>query len=112
MKITWSAEAVDYKENSGIVINVHWSAVGEEDGVKATFISTSSFEGDESSPDFIPYENLQEATVLSWVKESLGPDGIEKVHKYLQENIALEKVKVSTGVPWRPPVQWGDLSEE
>lgn len=112
MKSNWSADAVEYKENNGLVINVHWSVTGEEDGFKASYISTSSFEGDPPSPDFVPYENLQESTVLKWVKDSLGTDGLKAVDEYLKNDISLQKDKISIGTPWVAPAQWEDLPEE
>jgi len=51
--------------------------------------------------DFVAYDKLDEATVLSWVKTSLGTDKVTAIEKTLEDNIALINTPVTaTGKPF------------
>jgi len=77
------------------VITVHWGA-GVVDGVySANSYGTQSFSRDESSPEFIPFDDLTEDEVVSWLTLDEG----------LEDNLLaqIEEQKnptTVTGKPW------------
>ena len=96
-----------HMDADGGVVKVYWSCVAASDGTP----SYSAAEGgklictyDASAPDFIPYDDLAESDVLSWVWDSLPEDNdkaaieqnrTERVEAQIERNATEE-----TGVPW------------
>ena len=77
------------------VITVHWDA-GVVDGVySANSYGAQSFNRDADSPEFIPFEDLTEADVVSWLTldEGLETNLLAKIEK--QKNPT-----TVTGIPW------------
>ena len=52
------------------VIIAHWGASEVDGDYSASAYGTQSFSRDESSPEFIPFEDLTEADVKGWVLDS------------------------------------------
>ena len=52
------------------VIIAHWGASEVDGDYSASAYGTQSFNRDESSPEFIPFEDLTEADVIGWVLDS------------------------------------------
>ena len=64
----------------------------------AAVSGTQEFERDESSPDFVPYDDLTEATVMQWLEDALDLTELEnKLAGFIaeQKNPVVEK-----GLPW------------
>ena len=64
----------------------------------AAVSGTQEFERDESSPDFVPYDDLTEATVIQWLEDALVLTELEnKLEGFIaeQKNPVVEK-----GLPW------------
>ena len=71
---TWSIETLERNPSDGFVVSVHWILTGKdgdtiikERGGSIQFVKPSSLPS-----EFIAYDSLDEATVISWVKDSLG----------------------------------------
>ena len=89
-------------DNDGGVIVAHWRVTESEtvgdDTFSASAYGTQSFTPDASSPDFVPYADLTEATVLGWVWDSMDKDAVEAS---LTANIDEQKNPTTEdGVPW------------
>lgn len=71
---TWSVSNMTHKDSDGGVFLVYWSCVAASDG-ETVYTATEGgklrLTYDASAPDFIPYADLTEATVLGWVYDSL-----------------------------------------
>ena len=51
--------------------------------------------------DFKPYDSFDEATVLGWVKTTIGTDGVTAIEKVIDDNIAIINTPVTaTGKPF------------
>lgn len=51
--------------------------------------------------DFVAYDKLDEATVIGWVKASLGTDEVATIEKGIEDTITLiNKPVVATGKPF------------
>ena len=112
--------SLKYADPDETVIEVNWGAsIWETEGEEtysAAVSGVQEFERDESSPDFVPYDDLTEATVMQWLEDALdedlaikeveAADAIEAVAEELDEdgNViteavdAVEAVEAVTGV--------------
>ena len=98
MEITWKISQLDRKTADGFVTTAHWTCSGVDgsgsDEFSASVYATCSFEGELT----VPYEQLTEATVLSWVWQSVDKEATEAA---VAAQIAEQKApKVAAGVPW------------
>jgi hypothetical protein len=95
MTTTWSIVNLDRNTADGFVTTAHWTAVAVDGEHSASAYATVSWV--EGTPT-IPYANLTEAEVLSWVWESVDKAATEAS---LAAQIALLKNPVkATGTPW------------
>ena len=112
--------SLKYADPDETVIEVNWGASIWEtvDGKEysAAVSGVQAFERDESSPEFVSYDDLTEATVMQWLEDALdedlaikeveAADAIEAVAEELDEdgNViteavdAVEAVEAVTGV--------------
>jgi len=103
---SWTISTLERELSDGGVIVAHWRCTASEtvgtgdDAVdySAASYGTCGFTYDASAPDFTPYADLTEATVLGWVWESVDKDATEAA---LQAKIDAEKNPTTAdGVPW------------
>ena len=94
MNITWKITQLDRKTSDGFVTTAHWTCTGEDEGFVGSVYASCSFEGELS----VPYEQLTEATVLSWVWQSVDKEATEAA---VAAQIEAQKNPVTaTGLPW------------
>ena len=95
MATTWTSSTLDREVSNGFVTTAHWQATAVDGEFSASCYATCSWS--EGAPT-IPYANLTEAEVLSWVWESVDKAATEAS---LAAQIALLKNPVvATGTPW------------
>jgi hypothetical protein len=95
----WTITQMDRNTADGFVTTVHWTASQTDGEYTASTYATAGFSEVEGS--MIPYADLTEETVIGWVKESLGAEGVAAVESSLAANIASQKApKVASGLPW------------
>ena len=100
MTTTFKISQMDRNTADGFVTVVHWTASQVDGEHSASTYSTASFTK-EDGINYVPYEELTEAAVVQWVKDSLGEEGVAAVDAALAANIALQKNPVTaTGTPW------------
>ena len=101
---TWTILDMKYNPNDGGVLEVKWelraTADTGETAVEGGELKIDSY--DASSPNFIPFANLTEDTVLNWVWDDLGDkkaeiesDRTAKVDAQIAKN-----TNEATGLPW------------
>ena len=91
----WSVSTMDRNVATGFVDCVHWICTAVDGDDTASIYATVSWA--EGTPT-IPYSSLTEATVLSWVWESIDKTATESA---LAAQIALLKAPVKqSGTPW------------
>jgi len=109
---TWSVNDMTHNDADGGVILVYWTMVAASDG-EPSYTATDGgklrLTYDASSPDYIPYADLTEATVLGWVYNSLI-EGDETATEAKERVEADRTAKVqaqidransqSNGLPW------------
>jgi hypothetical protein len=92
---TWKISTLDREVSNGFVTTAHWTATAVDGEHSASAYATVSWA--EGTPA-IPYANLTEAEVLSWVWASVDKAATEAS---LAAQIALLKNPVkATGTPW------------
>jgi len=92
---TWQVSQTDYDIATGFIFCAHWQATAVDGDYTASIYSTVSWQ---AGTPTIPYANVTESEVLSWVWESVDKDATEAA---LAANIALQKNPVTAqGTPW------------
>ena len=95
---SWDCRTVDcypsYDDNTDVVYNVHWrinatsSQLDKEDNpYTATVYGTQSLSVDDIS-DFVPFDDLDNATVVGWVQDVWGEDKVAEMKSGLDSQIA------------------------
>jgi len=101
---TWKILDMKHNPNDGGVLEVKWSLVAKSDtgetAVEGGEYKIDSY--DVSSPNFIPFADLTEETVLGWVWEDLGDKKaeIESDRTAKVEAQIAKKTNEATGLPW------------
>ena len=100
---TWQVNTMERDLSDGHVNKVIYRVKGMDgDTEKDRATGEVSFTKPSSLPsDFVAYDKLDEATVLGWVKTSIGADDVAAIEKTLENNIALINTPVTaTGKPF------------
>ncbi len=96
---TWGINTLERETDDGFVFTAHYT-VNANDGTYSSGAYGSI--GFQRPENLIPYSELDEATVIGWVKEALG--GYEKVAEIeaaLQAQIDEQHAPTkAAGVPW------------
>ncbi len=100
---TWEVNTMERDLSDGHVNKVIYRVKGidgseEKDRATGEVVFTKP---DSLPSDFKAYDSLDEATVLGWVKTSIGTDEVTAIEKALEDNIALINTPVTaTGKPF------------
>lgn len=95
---TWSIKQLERNAVDGGVVTAHWSVLGEEGPYAAAVRNSCSFTPNPADPDFIPYDSLTEADVISWVWDEVNKQSIESI---ISAKIDKQKTpETLVGVPW------------
>ena len=90
---TWEINTMERDITDGYVNTVIYSVKGTDGSEeKGTFTGEVSFVKPSSLPsDFVAYDSLNEATVLGWVKTSIGSDQVSLIEKSVEDSTAYGK---------------------
>lgn len=92
--ITWKIGQLDRKTADGFVTTAHWICSGQDGDYSGSVYASCGFEGELS----VPYEQLTEATVLSWVWTKVDKEATEAA---VAAQIEAQKNPVqASGLPW------------
>ena len=108
---TWSILDMKRTASDGNVYDVRWQCLAQNDAGSEFAVEAGKLilNADPSDPDFIPYADLTEATVLGWVYDSLieGDETADEAKARIEANrIAKVDAQISAaaseadGVPW------------
>lgn len=105
---TWAVVQMDcypeYEGESNVVFTVHWNLTGTDGPyIGATYGSCGVFLNSDSA--FTPYADLTEEQVIGWVKEAIGPGGVEALEAGVAQQIKdqINPPVVSPPLPWATP---------
>lgn len=96
---TWAIANLERETDDGFVFTAHYTVNAVNDTYSSGAYGSIGFQ----RPDnLIPYSELQEDTVIGWVKEAIGGDQkVSEIETALQEQIDNQRApKTATGVPW------------
>lgn len=103
MELIWKIANLERTLPSGVVSTVHYTIEAIDDGFTAGAYGSHALAGDPAQDGFIPFDQLDEATVIAWVKAALGEEKVASVSNSLAAQIDLKKnPKIAVGTPWAP----------
>ena len=107
---TWAVTALYTETIAGeqdYVVIANYEVVGVDDIYSAELSNIARFSTASVTP-FIPYADLTEDTVIDWIQQELGPDGVSNLEACIQGQINSQinppVVPVNTPLPWSTPV--------
>jgi hypothetical protein len=96
---TWTITNLERNIPDGAVYIADWRVVSVDGNYSASTSGTNGFLPDPLSPNFVPYDQLTEGEVLSWV----WANGVDKftIEASLANQIYLQQNPVTaSGLPW------------
>lgn len=100
ISITWTINNLERQTSDGLVTVVHFGATAVDGDYSASIVNTQSFTK-EDGVNLIPYADLTEATVIEWVKNAIGSEGLAAIDAALDAQIAEQQApSKATGTPW------------
>jgi hypothetical protein len=96
MEFNWVIAQLERNTADDFVVTVHYRVSATDGDYTASTYGTVGYT--QESETFIPFADLTEATVVGWVKESLGEDTVEAA---LASQIEAQKAPAQiAGMPW------------
>ena len=99
---TWKIAQLERETEDNFVFTAHWtlSAVEIEEDMQYSASAYGSI-GFQRPENLIPFEELDEELVVSWVKESMGEKQVETMEAAMDGQIAEQKAPTKAqGLPW------------
>jgi hypothetical protein len=95
---TWKIAQLERETADGFVFTAHYTVDSKDDTYSASAYGSIGFE----RPDnLIPFADLTEAEVVSWVQEALGEEKVAEVEAALQAQLDEQRNPTkAAGVPW------------
>jgi len=97
--ITWKVSTLSRTLSTGRVDSVHYTvdARSDDEVYSAGAYGELALEGDVTTA----YADLDEATVVGWVKAALGEDKVAEINAALETQLTEQATPTTgTGVPW------------
>lgn len=95
---TWHISQLERETDDGFVFTAHYTVNLQSGEYNAGSYGSIGFERPEN---LIPYSNLNEELVISWVKEALGDDAVTAMEEQLQAQVDQQaNPTTEAGVPW------------
>jgi hypothetical protein len=96
---TWGINTLERETDDGFVFTAHYTVNASDEAYSSGAYGSIGFQ----RPDnLIPYSQLDEPTVIGWVKEALGGDEkVAEIEAALQAQIDEQRSpSKAAGVPW------------
>jgi hypothetical protein len=95
---TWAIANLERETADGFVFTAHYTVSAKDDTYASSAYGSIGFERPDS---LIPFADLTEAEVVSWVKEALGADKVADIEAALQNQLDQQRTPTkAAGVPW------------
>ena len=106
---TWNVtalytETIDGEQNYVVIAN--YEVVGVDGTFSASLSNIARFSTASVSP-FVPYAELTEDTVIDWIQQELGPDGVSNLEACIQGQIDSQINPPVT--PQNTPLPWATV---
>ena len=98
IKYTWKINQLDRETTDGFVFTAHYTVGAANGTYTAGAYGSQGFERPET---LVPYSDLTEETVLTWLKTALTDEKVTEIEAALKQQID-EQVQPTkaAGVPW------------
>lgn len=100
----WIVNDMHRQISDNLVYHIDFRVESEREGFTARYVGEVSLTGSIDNPDFIPYEDLTEETVIEWVKSQVDVSNIEEnAANIISDKIGESFQKPPTiinGYPW------------
>lgn len=99
MKVTKAGTLQNY------VVQTYWTKTGtDENGISGTFVGATPFAPDPTQSNFVPYDQLTQEIVLSWIEPVVTGGFEEHVNGVIAKQIAdqIDPI-VEEPLPWATP---------
>ena len=102
MAVVWSGPNLEYTNDSDKgVVHAAWSATDTDGDYSGTVSGMESYTPDPSDSGFVAYDDLDEATVVAWVKSTLGSDEVSAVEAKATAKLTEAKTpSTAWGLAW------------
>lgn len=105
---TWAVtgmKVTQVGQESNYVVQTYWTKTGtDENGNTGTFSGATPFAPNPDQTDFVPFDQLTQATVLGWIQPLVTGSYEEHVNNQIAEQIAAKANPVTEPpLPWAPP---------
>ena len=102
MAVVWSVTNLEYTNDSDKgVVHAAWSATDTDGDYSGTVSGRESYTPDPSDSGFVAYDDLDEATVVAWVKSTLGSDEVSAVEAKATAKLTEAKTpSTAWGLAW------------
>ena len=105
----WTISALDcipdVDGKTDYVVVAHWQCQGTDGTFFGQVYNTATFVVNPDKPDYVPYADLTEEMVVTWVQETLGTDTVEAVYRSIDTQIEgqVNPTIVTPPLPWAQP---------
>ena len=101
---TWSIANLERHLSDGVVYTAHWT-LGAERVTGGEVYTTGSYGSigfsDPDPENFIPYDQLTESQVISWVQDALGEEKVIEMEDALSAQLDGQVTPTdASGIPW------------
>lgn len=105
MTTTWKIFDTKRRTSDGLILEVIYCCTANLEEDIQRKVGTITLTGDSTSPNFIPFNDLTEDILLTWVKDSLGEAAVTEIENILQSELqarkaAREAETEKRGLPW------------
>ena len=104
---TWNIVALDCKPQLGnltnYVVTSHWTLFGDDaNNHTGSVYGTVSFNIDPEKPDFTPFDQLSQNTVIQWTQDALGANQVSSLYTNVDTQIEnqINPPLVTPKLPW------------
>lgn len=95
---TWGIANLERETSDGFVFTAHYTVNANDGTYSSGAYGSLGFERPES---LIPYADLQESTVIQWVKDALGEEKVQGILDALQGQLDEQRNPTkAAGTPW------------
>jgi len=99
--ITWSIANLERNTSDGGVVVAHYRVDGVDGEISQGAYGTISFTPDATSDGFVAFNDLTEATVIGWIKDSFGAEKVTEIEDAVTAKIdELANPTTESGLPW------------
>ena len=105
MEINWKIIEIERMLDNDMVIKVTYVCNVNSPNFMDRKIGEITLEGDTSSEGFIPFEDLTEEIVITWVKNTLTENGVQDIENKIINRLNVREDKLNNkttekGLPW------------